>query len=215
MLAEICEGIGANWHEIVPALRLDQRIGQFSYIEAGLGISGGNLERDLATVKSLAKKIGSSARIASAWEENSLHRKQWPWTQIKDLPIMEKSDIVIGILGLSYKEGTHSIKNSPAIKLLQNLNSRIVKAYDPIVKTLDDFNVLIQGNSTDVCSGADILVFMTSCEEFRNMDLRQIKRIMRGNVLIDPFNIFDEQLAFQLGFEHKIIGANSILSDTN
>src|SRR5262249_28035441 len=46
-LAEICEHIGADWAEIVPALRLDKRIGPFAYLSPGLGLAGGNLERDL------------------------------------------------------------------------------------------------------------------------------------------------------------------------
>ena len=49
-LAELCEAIGADWSEIAPALKLDKRIGQFSYLTPGLGISGGNLERDLRTI---------------------------------------------------------------------------------------------------------------------------------------------------------------------
>lgn len=55
-LAELCESIGADWHEIVPALKLDKRIGQYSYLSPGLGIAGGNLERDLTTVISFSEK---------------------------------------------------------------------------------------------------------------------------------------------------------------
>ena len=54
MMAELCERVGADWNEIVPSLRLDRRIGKHSYINAGLGLSGGNLERDVATVCRLA-----------------------------------------------------------------------------------------------------------------------------------------------------------------
>ncbi len=53
-LAELCEQIGADWSEIAPALKLDRRIGQHAYLAPGLGIAGGNLERDLATVEHIA-----------------------------------------------------------------------------------------------------------------------------------------------------------------
>ena len=49
-LAEVCERIGADWSDIVPALKLDRRIGPSAYLTPGLGIAGGNLERDLRTV---------------------------------------------------------------------------------------------------------------------------------------------------------------------
>ena len=68
MLAELCEGIGADWSEIVPALRLDRRIGPSAYLTPGLGIAGGNLERDLATVRRLAEAHHSDAGVVKAWK---------------------------------------------------------------------------------------------------------------------------------------------------
>ena len=54
----LCEKIGADWSEIVPALKLDARIGPHAYLSPGLGIAGGNLERDLATVD---RAVGASS----------------------------------------------------------------------------------------------------------------------------------------------------------
>ena len=71
VLAEISESIGADWAEIVPALRLDRRIGPHSYLTPGLGIAGGNLERDLRTVLYLAHRNGADAGIVDAWLANA------------------------------------------------------------------------------------------------------------------------------------------------
>src|SRR5580704_5541863 len=70
-LAELCEAVGADWSEIAPALRLDRRIGPHAYLAPGLGIAGGNLERDLATVSRLARAHGTEAGIVEAWINNS------------------------------------------------------------------------------------------------------------------------------------------------
>ena len=59
ILAEVCEKIGADWNEIVPALQLDKRIGEYAYLKPGLGISGGNLERDLATILTISEVKGT------------------------------------------------------------------------------------------------------------------------------------------------------------
>jgi len=67
VLAELSESIGADWAEIVPALRLDRRIGPYSYLSPGLGIAGGNLERDLRTVLNLAEDRGTDVGVVSAW----------------------------------------------------------------------------------------------------------------------------------------------------
>ena len=70
-LANICEKIGADWGEIAPALKLDKRIGPHAYLAPGLGLSGGNLERDLVTVQSLAAEHGTRRPA-----HRRLHRQQ-------------------------------------------------------------------------------------------------------------------------------------------
>ena len=63
LMAELCEHVGADWGEIVPALKLDRRIGPHAYLAPGLGIAGGNLERDLASVERLAAAKGVDAGL--------------------------------------------------------------------------------------------------------------------------------------------------------
>ena len=84
MLAELCEKVGADWSEIAPALKLDRRIGQHAYLTPGLGISGGNLERDLASIERLAETHGSEAGVISAWRRDSERRKTWPLRMLHD-----------------------------------------------------------------------------------------------------------------------------------
>src|SRR5207253_8820951 len=76
-MAELCVKIGADWSEIVPALKLDKRIGEYAYLSPGLGIAGGNLERDLATVVSLANEFGTDDGVVDAWISNSRYRRDW------------------------------------------------------------------------------------------------------------------------------------------
>src|SRR5262249_33391294 len=76
-LAEISERIGAAWSEIVPALKFDARIGPGAYLAPGLGLAGGNLERDLATILGLSEAVGSEASVIRAFVANSRHRPDW------------------------------------------------------------------------------------------------------------------------------------------
>jgi UDPglucose 6-dehydrogenase len=86
-LAEVCEAIGADWSEIVPALKLDKRIGQHAYLSPGLGIAGGNLERDLLTVHNLAAEHGTDARLIDAYLTGSRHCRDWVLRTIhRELP---------------------------------------------------------------------------------------------------------------------------------
>src|SRR4029077_628702 len=97
-LAELSEGVGADWHEIAPALRLDRRIGPHAYLAPGLGIAGGNLERDLATVQRLADARGTEAGVVAAWQRNSRYRRDWPLRQLQER--VRGVDPVIGVLGV-------------------------------------------------------------------------------------------------------------------
>ncbi|MDC1121549.1 GDP-mannose dehydrogenase, partial [Alphaproteobacteria bacterium] len=119
-LADICERIGADWSEITPSLRLDRRIGQHAYIETGLGLSGGNIERDLRTVQSLGVKHGADLAVVESYMSHSSYRKNWLVEQFEGCSNGLQSP-KIGVLGLSYKENTHSIKNSPSIAFLEKI----------------------------------------------------------------------------------------------
>ncbi len=90
-LAELCEAINADWSEIVPSLRLDRRIGQYSYLVPGLGIAGGNLERDLATVIRLADQHGTDAGVVRAWQANSRRRRDWAARAIRRMLVDQQA----------------------------------------------------------------------------------------------------------------------------
>lgn len=181
-LAELCEKIGADWSEIVPALKLDRRIGAYSYLNPGLGLSGGNLERDLITMQRLAQAFGTEAGVVTAWLQNSSHRKNWPLRQVYEHVLSRLDQPTIGILGVTYKENTNSIKNSPAVALIRALQSCALRVFDPVVRASPDWhpNMIVADDPLDVCDGADALVIATPWPAFRSLKLDDLTRKMRG-----------------------------------
>ncbi len=205
-LAEISEKIGANWSDVIPSLKLDKRIGQYSYIKPGLGLSGGNIERDLYTIAQLGKKYGTQFNTVNAIIENSQHRKDWLWKKFKDTSIFEFKNSKIGILGLSYKENTSSIKNAPSINFIDKLSAYRVSVHDPLVKTtLPDFVTFFE-KIYDCIEGVDLLVLATPWSDYKNLDLARVKEIMRGNTIIDPYELINYDLANEMGFLHICLG---------
>ncbi len=158
-LAELCEGIGANWAEIVPALKLYRRIGPHSYLAPGLGIAGGNLERDLATVVRLADGIGSDASVVKAWIANSKHRKTWAASTIRKIVLDGMPDAVIAVWGLAYKENTASVKNSPSLATLAALPEANLVLHDPVVSASEGLHAKAKGaaDALEALRGADAL----------------------------------------------------------
>src|SRR5262249_7034726 len=97
-LAGLSERIGADWSEIVPALKLEARIGRHAYLAPGLGIAGGNLERDLATIARLAAATGSEASVVAAWVANSNYRRDWALRVLHSEVLSRNADALIAIL---------------------------------------------------------------------------------------------------------------------
>jgi UDPglucose 6-dehydrogenase len=206
-LAELCEQIGADWAEIIPALRLDKRIGQYAYLNPGLGISGGNLERDLVTAISYANQHGTDDSLVKACLANSQRRKNWIWETFKNHGISKEQNKRIGILGLTYKENTHSLKNSPALVFLSQLAGWNVIAYDPSAASNALPNHMTRANSAlEVLRGAEVLVLATAWPEFRCIDMEMLLENMTGRVVIDPFGMLDGAEMKANGFDYFRLG---------
>lgn len=206
-LAELCEGIGADWSDIVPALKLDRRIGQYAYLAPGLGLAGGNLERDLATVCNLSDKAGTDSGVVRAWIANSRYRKDWALRTLHSEVLASVRDPQLAVLGLAYKEDTHSTKNSPSIALLTHLAPYKVRVFDPVVPASAAPHPVAGGaDPLDACRGADALLLMTPWREFKALDPAAIARAMRGRTVIDPYRVLDGAKARAAGLRYLTLG---------
>ena len=208
-LAEVCERVGADWSEIVPALRLDRRIGPAAYLAPGLGIAGGNLERDLATVCRLADEHGTDAGVVRAWLANSYYRRDWALRQIHARVLDRVADPTLAVLGLAYKENTASTKNSPSLALLAALAPFRVRVYDPLVAPRPEFHPRLEAAATplDACTGADTVIIMTPWDEFRALRPDAVATRLRGRTVIDPYGVLDRVACRAAGLDQAVLGA--------
>lgn len=206
-LSELCEGIGAVWSEIVPALKLDRRIGQYSYLAPGLGIAGGNLERDLATVVRMGDDVGSDTSVVRAWISNSRHRRDWAVRTLR--PLVKKADTRVAILGLAYKENTHSTKNSPSLALISQIQDVAIVVHDPVVSVTAVSHPKVHATPTalECAKGADLLAIMTPWPEYKKLDPKALAATMRGKELLDPYAVLDHSACRAAGLNVHTLGA--------
>ena len=207
-LAELCETIGADWAEIVPALKLDRRIGEYAYLQPGLGIGGGNLERDLATVRRLAAANGTDASVVAACLENSRHRRDWAARTIRRVLLDRKPDATVAVWGLAYKENTHSIKNSPSLATISKLNGVRVRAHDPAVLASAVGAANVEGftDPLTAAKGADALMILTPWPDYRRVAPVDIAKALRGNIVLDPYSVLDINAVSKTGLAHYMLG---------
>jgi UDPglucose 6-dehydrogenase len=207
-LAELCERIGADWSEIAPALKLDARIGAYSYLSPGLGLAGGNLERDLATVIRFSEEYGTDAGLIKAFVANSKHRRDWALRTIHEEVLSKKPDAKLAVLGLAYKENTHSVKNSPSLALIRHLGPWELTVFDPIVKAAAAPHPKAKdaASALDAVKGADALAIMTPWPEFKTLDPAAIAKAMAGKLVLDPYRVLDPAKAKAAGLDHRLLG---------
>ena len=185
----------------------DKRIGKNAYLSPGLGISGGNLERDLATIVNIAEQNQVESTVVDSWIRNSKHRKNWIWNIFKRLDLDKKHDLRIAILGLTYKENTDSLKNSPALLLINNLIQHNVVAYDPMaLREKIPKNIEFCDSMLKAIKGADVVVISTAWPEFRKLTSKILRANMSGNVVIDPYGLLVENDINQTKFSYYKLG---------
>lgn len=213
-LAEICENLGAVWAEIVPALKLDKRIGQHAYLSPGLGIAGGNLERDLATVIRFSERYGTDSGVVKAWVANSRHRRDWAASTIRSAVLDSNPHATIAVWGLAYKENTHSTKNSPSLATIAQLRDAVIRVHDPVVpvSAANHPNAVGAADPVQAAEGADALMILTPWPQYRSIPPQKIAASMRGRVIVDPYAVLDLHAASNAGLDIYTLGRTPVLA---
>ncbi len=207
-LAELCEATGASMQALIPALRSDRRIGPAAYIRPGLGLAGGNLERDLVHLRELAKSKGVDARLLELILDRSAARYGWLLKTLERVVLKPGARPRLALWGLAYKKNSRSTKNSVALRLLGDLAGRAaVTAYDPQVK-LDapPQGVTTAASALEACRGAQVLVILTDWDEFAAVNPAAIRAALEAPVVVDAVGVLDPARARAAGLTYIAIG---------
>ncbi len=175
-------------------------------MKPGLGISGGNLERDLTTLSELQKKNRLYVQFLDDLKQYSKIRKNWITNYVKKISNKYNfNDITI--LGLAYKKGTHSIKNSPAISLISKLNKYKLKVFDPIVQAnFKKKNIKVCKSVDDAIKNTDLLIISTPWSSFKKINLNFLKKNVSLKIVIDPFSILNPEKLQKKGIKQITMG---------
>jgi UDPglucose 6-dehydrogenase len=207
-LAQLAEKIGARWSDIESALKLDKRIGSRSYTSPGLGISGGNIERDIRSAEILASSHNCDLALYHAIESNSLLRKQWPSKILLSLLPNLAPKPTVAMWGLTYKSKTHSLKNSPALRNIENLMHVCnLQISDPLVDIPAHLSgkVRFHDNPLEALEGADVLIIFNDSKEFSQFSIDVIKTMMRDRIIIDPYRVLSNKV--DSDFDYFVLGS--------
>ena len=207
-LAFLCEKTGADIKEVSRGIGLDDRIGP-RFLHAGLGYGGSCFPKDVKALIATLKEFGCDADLFEA--VNRINEKQWGIVTERLKQVMDINGSTIAVWGISFKPKTDDIREAPAIKIIQQLQQQgaVVHAFDPVA--LDNAQKVLNGvrffdNPYETIRDCDALVVATEWDEFRNLDMRAVKVLLKQTVVIDGRNIYDPEEMKSLGFTYFGIG---------
>jgi len=210
-IADLCEVMGANAKKVAEGMKSDKRIGQYAFLNPGLGFSGGTLARDLRVLKEIGKRKKVKTRIIDSIIEVNREQNNKIIKKIKNI-FGSISKLNITILGLTYKPGTSTLRHSAALEIAKKLifYGTRVRAFDPMVNP----QKIIKGLSIfkspyDAAEGSDLILLITEWPEFKDLNFSKIKKIMRKPIIIDCKNFLDSEVVKNIGFDYYGIGINN------
>jgi len=208
-VSNICEKVGADITKVAEGMGMDKRIGR-SFLNAGIGFGGFCFPKDLEAFLWISRKVGYEFGLLNDVKEINENQKKLLVKKIEDT-LWNLKNKTVGILGLAFKPDTDDMRFAPSIDIIQMLQrmGAKVKAYDPAAMARAKpllKGVTFKKNPYEVAKGSDCLVIITEWDEFKNLDLKKIKKLLKHPIIIDGRNIFDPEAMKANGFTYKCIG---------
>jgi UDPglucose 6-dehydrogenase len=207
----VCEALGADVQTVAKGIGMDRRIGS-KFLHAGPGYGGSCFPKDTHALSAFARAAKVKTGIVDATiaaNENQMARMV---DKIVD-GIGAPRGKTVAVLGLSFKPNTDDLRAAPALTIIAGLQKRGVKvrAFDPVAlegaRLLPSLrNVAFAEDAYDCARGAHAVAIVTEWNEFRNMDLARLKRVMKRPVLCDLRNLYDADEVEKAGLRHIGVG---------
>ncbi len=209
-IANICEALGADVKEVAAGMGYDARIGRH-FLDAGLGWGGSCFPKDVLALAYMADEAGIEPRILNTVMDVNYERRKTAVEHVKKMLGGELSGKTIGLLGLAFKPNTDDMRDAPAIDIARELveAGAVVRGYDPV--SMDVARPILPAvefmkDPYSLAEGCDALMVVTEWNEFKQLDLEKLKKILKTPIVYDGRNIYDPAVMRSLGFTYRAIG---------
>jgi len=214
-IANLCDEVGADALKVAAALRLDERIGQKAMLHPGLGFAGGTLARDLKVLQNLGNNYSYETYLIDGVLKVNERQNKLVVRKLKKIYGSIRG-LTIGVLGLTYKAGTSTLRRSVSLEIITELigSGAKVKAFDPkaaLEEVQQHPEFMFCTDAYQVAEDSDALVLVTDWPEFNDLDFDMLKSKMKKPVLIDAQNALDADKLNQIGFHYLGVGRGQSL----
>ena len=228
-ISGLCEKTGANIHEVSKAIGMDRRIGTH-FLKSGPGFGGSCFNKDILNLIYICNYYGLH-EVAEYWE-GVIKINKWQKNRITKIILRKLFGTVaekqIAILGFAFKANTNDTRESPAIKICNDLinEGAKLKIYDPKVnkkqieidlklkesqnlKSSDSGSWIYSPTIQDAAKGVDGIIILTEWYEFKNINWHEISKYSRKPTwLFDSRNISNAEFAKSENIEVWELGSS-------
>jgi len=209
-IADLCEAVGADVHDVSRGIGLDGRIGK-KFLHPGPGYGGSCFPKDTLALVRTARAKGSPLRIIETVVDINDQRKRKMADKIIAACGGSVKGKTIGVLGLTFKPNTDDMRDSPSLEIIPALQEAgaIIRAFDP--EGMEEAQKMLSGiiyceDAYDALKGADCMAVLTEWNEFRAINLDRVKSLLKSPILVDLRNIYEPREMIDAGFHYSSIG---------
>ena len=209
-IADLCEKVGANVHDVAKGIGLDGRIGK-KFLHPGPGYGGSCFPKDTLALVKTARDFGAPLRIIETVVDVNDKRKKAMAERVVAACGGSVAGKTVAVLGLTFKPNTDDMRDSPSLDIVPALveAGAVVKAFDP--EGMEEAKKMLTGitycdDAYATLAGADCLVIVTEWNEFRALNLSKVKAALKFPVVVDLRNVYDPVEMQEGGFTYISIG---------
>lgn len=203
-MSDLCEKVGADVHDVAKGIGLDKRIGS-KFLHPGPGYGGSCFPKDTLALVQTAKEYDLNLSLVETVVQYNKQRKSDMADKIIEAFNNNCQNKKISILGLSFKPETDDMRDSPSLDIIPILKEKgfDISVFDPVA--MDEAKKLLKNiefsNNIEEClQKSDGLVILTEWNEFRGLSATRLKKVMKGNILIDLRNSLNPDSFKKSGF---------------
>jgi len=203
-MSDLCEKVGADVHDVAKGIGLDKRIGS-KFLHPGPGYGGSCFPKDTLALVQTAKEYDLNLSLVETVVKYNKQRKSDMADKIIEAFNNNCQNKKISILGLSFKPETDDMRDSPSLDIIPILKEKgfDISVFDPVA--MDEAKKLLKNiefsNNIEEClQESDGLVILTEWNEFRGLSATRLKKVMKGNILIDLRNSLNPDSFKKSGF---------------
>ena len=204
-IANLCEAVGADVHKVAKGMGMDGRISP-KFLHPGPGYGGSCFPKDTKALVDIGNKCNVDMSLVKEVISSNEKQKTRMVNKLERLLEGDLGGKRIGVLGLAFKAETDDMRESPSIVVINELLKRRanVIAHDPQAmgnaKAIFGQSIEYVDSEYKAINNSDAIIILTEWNQYRGLDLELVRKLMKGNVILDTRNLLESEKMLSLGF---------------